>query len=291
MKVSACIITYNQEAYLKQCLDAAVNQKIDFEYEIVIGDDNSTDGTSAICADYAQRFPKLIKYHRRSQNLGMVGNWMQTIKDCSGDFIALCEGDDYWSDTQKLQKQTQFLMQFPEYVLCFHKANVLKSDGTLVADFITNPPGKHENLLDLATAGNFIHTPTVMFRNVIEHFPPEFSATPIADFFLYMLLAEKGKIKQLTENMAVYRYGVGVHTSKTAIKRVTADFNLYSLLISYSKNYGVNEHLLARQRALLEYRDALIRAESQRKTTSNPVLSLLKRLKEKGKHFFVSKHT
>lgn len=108
-KISACIITYNQEKYLKECLEGAVNQIVSFDYEIVIGDDCSTDGTSEICLMYQEKYPQLIKYHRRSTNIGMVGNWLQTIQDCKGEYIALCEGDDYWTDPSKLQKQLRFI--------------------------------------------------------------------------------------------------------------------------------------------------------------------------------------
>jgi glycosyltransferase involved in cell wall biosynthesis len=106
-KVSACIITYNQESFIEDCLIGAINQNVNFNYEIVIGDDCSTDKTQEICLEYQAKFPNWIKYIRRSENLGMIGNWIATINECEGDYIALCDGDDYWTDPLKLPKQVK----------------------------------------------------------------------------------------------------------------------------------------------------------------------------------------
>lgn len=108
-KISACIITYNQEKYIAQCIESALMQQLSCDYEIVIGDDCSDDKTSEICQAYANKFPGLIHYQKRNVNLGMRGNWQETINNCSGDLIAICEGDDYWTDPLKLEKQIEFL--------------------------------------------------------------------------------------------------------------------------------------------------------------------------------------
>ena len=125
--VSACIITYNQEDYIRECLEGAVSQLVSFDYEIVIGDDCSTDNTFAICQEFALKYPKIVRLFPRKKNLGMIGNWIKTIEDSKGKYIALCEGDDYWTDPLKLQKQVDFLEANLEYVLCFNKVNVLRN--------------------------------------------------------------------------------------------------------------------------------------------------------------------
>ena len=231
-KISACIITYNHEGFIRVCLEGAINQEVDFEYEIVIGEDNSSDRTRQICIEYAQKYPNLIKFYPREKNLGMIGNWIETIQNCTGKYIALCEGDDYWTDPLKLQKQVDFLEANPDYVLCFHQVNILKTNGEIVEDFITNVPENYETIETLARLGNYIHTPSVVFRNVVKEFPFEFEHSPIGDFFLYMMIAEHGKLKYLEGKMAVYRAGVGIWSAKSEYLRNLNTAYTHALIVS-----------------------------------------------------------
>ena len=245
--VSACIITYNHEKFLRECLEAAVNQQVNFDYEIVIGDDCSIDSTSLICKEYAHKYPKLVKYFPRKKNLGMISNWANTIQDCKGKYIALCEGDDYWTDPLKLKKQVDFLEDNNDYVLCFHKVNILKTNGVIVDDFITRVPDNYETIETLARLGNYIHTPSVVFRNIVKKIPFEFLEAPFGDFFLYMLLAEHGKLKYIEENMAVYRHGVGVISEMNGLTIANNNVKLYSCMVSYLKNETVKKIIFERQ--------------------------------------------
>jgi glycosyltransferase involved in cell wall biosynthesis len=233
IKISACIITYNQQDYIRQCLEGAVNQVVDYDYEIVIGDDCSTDNTFQICQEYANKYPNKIRLLSRERNLGMAENWADTIKNCHGKYVAMCEGDDYWTDNSKLQNQVDFLESNPDYVLNFHKVSVLKATGEIVEDFLTEVPQEHETGLDIIEKGNYIHTPSVVFRNLIKEFPNEFYKSPIVDYFLYILLSKHGKAKYLSDEMAVYRHGVGIFTSQNSIKMTTDLIRLYSNLLSF----------------------------------------------------------
>lgn len=249
IKVSACIITYNHEDFIRECLDGAINQKVNFEYEIVIGEDYSSDLTKQICIEYAEKYPNLIKFCPREKNLGMIGNWIETIQDCSGNYIAMCEGDDYWTDPLKLQKQVDFLEANPDYVLCFHKIDILKINGEIVDDFITEVPENYETIETLARLGNYIHTPSVVFRNIIKEFPFEFSQSPIGDYFLYMMLAEHGKLKYLEDKMAIYREGVGVWSDKTNYFRNFNTALVHTYLFDYfigKENNSIPEIFLER---------------------------------------------
>lgn len=247
IKVSACIITYNQQDFIRDCLEGAISQELDYDYEIVVGDDCSTDNTFQICQEYADKYPDKIRLLSREKNLGMVGNWMATIQACEGKYIALCEGDDYWTDKTKLQKQVDFLENNPEYTLTFHNVSVLRPNGKLGSDFLTKLPENHETIEDLAVVWNYIHTPSVIFRNVITEFPYEFQMTPICDYFLYMMLAEKGKLKHFEDNMATYRYGVGIFSGDSELKIIKNNLILLSLLTSYFKEGEVKKILLRRQ--------------------------------------------
>jgi glycosyltransferase involved in cell wall biosynthesis len=214
--VSVIMITYAHEKYIRQAIEGVLMQDINFEVELIIADDNSPDNTEQVVLDIASSHPngKWIKYTKHNKNKGMMPNFIWTLEQCKGKYIAMCEGDDYWTDPNKLQKQVDFLEANPDYVLSFHKVKILKTNGDLVEDFITKVPENYETIEMLALYGNYIHTPSVVFRNLLNRFPDSYNQSPIGDFFLYMLLAQHGKIKMLDDNMAIYRYGVGFHSTQ-----------------------------------------------------------------------------
>lgn len=107
-KISVGVITYNQETTIRQTLDSILMQKGDFDLELVIGEDCSPDGTYAICADYAKRYPDVVKLLPNTKNLGIMANFARVMRACTGDYIGICAGDDYWCDEQKLQKQLDY---------------------------------------------------------------------------------------------------------------------------------------------------------------------------------------
>jgi glycosyltransferase involved in cell wall biosynthesis len=232
--VSVCIITYNQEKYLERCIEGALSQIVDFDFEIVIGDDFSNDRTKEISENYSHRFPNMIKYHRREKNLGMFGNWCESLHDCKGDYIALCEGDDYWTDPLKLQKQFNFLERNKDYVLCFHKAQLLKPNNIISDETEIIIPRNYEKLEDMVRSGNYIRTPTVFFRNVLKKEEIyNFQDTPIIDYPLYLLLGNYGKYGYLKDSMAVYRQGVGVWSSLSRKKSILG----FTITLIYVKAY------------------------------------------------------
>ena len=119
--VSVCIITYNQEQYIENAIKGALEQKTDFPFEIVISDDRSTDSTPDICKKYAKRHPGLVRFIRQEHNLGTNNHWVAALQACHGEYVALCEGDDYFSCEAKLQKQFKFMERSPGYSLCSHE--------------------------------------------------------------------------------------------------------------------------------------------------------------------------
>ena len=109
-KISVIVVTYNQEATIAKTLESILSQKIDVPFEIVIGDDASTDGTEMICRKYAEAYPDRIRYFRRDRNMGLVKNYYQCIEDCQGDFLADCAGDDFWIDNDNLRKEYEVMI-------------------------------------------------------------------------------------------------------------------------------------------------------------------------------------
>ncbi|HWR94490.1 MAG TPA: glycosyltransferase [Flavobacterium sp.] len=210
MKVSICMITYNHEKYIDKAINGVLNQKTSFDIELIIANDNSTDFTDSIVKNIIKNHPSgdKIIYLNNPTNIGMMPNFIQTLTKSTGEYIALCEGDDYWTDDQKLQKQVDFLDINPDYSICFHKVSIDKN-GEIIDDNITPQVNLKTSIYDLAKV-NYIHTCSVVYRNhLFESFPDYFHISPIGDYFLHLLNSRFGFIHYIDENMANYR----VHTT------------------------------------------------------------------------------
>ena len=246
--VSVLMITYGHENYIREAIEGVLMQETNFEVELIIANDCSPDKTAEVIQNILKTHPRasIINYIKHEKNIGMMPNFIFAMQQCKGKYIALCEGDDYWTEPLKLQKQVDFLEANKEYVLAFHPVQILKPDGAIVEDFITNVPENYETIETLASLGNYIHTPSVVFRNVIKKFPFEFNLSPIGDYFLYMILAEHGKLKCLEDKMCVYRHGVGVYSGSSHLSRIKNDIIKFGCLLSYSKNEKINKIFLER---------------------------------------------
>ena len=245
--ISIAMLAYNHEKYISRAIESVLMQKTSYSFKIIIAEDHSTDNTRKIILDYQKNFPEKIKLILQDNNVGAKLNNFDLLSNLEGNYIAALEGDDYWTDPLKLQKQVDFLEANPDYVLCFHKVDILKTDGKIVEDFITKVPENYETIETLARFGNYIHTPSVVFRNIIKEFPFEFQHSPIGDYFLYMMLAEYGKLKYLEEKMCVYRYGVGIFSAKSELKIAKSNLKLFICLVSYLKDEKIKKIIFKRQ--------------------------------------------
>lgn len=213
MLVSISIITYNQKDFIRQTLDGILMQKTNFAFEVLIHDDCSTDGTTEIIKEYEEKYPEIIKpiYEEENQfskGRGIVRNFI--FSRVQGKYIAFCEGDDYWTDENKLQKQVDFLEANPDYTVCFHRVRKIyepkiHEDEVFPSDSAIKNIGEFnlENLLK----NNFMHTNSVMFRwaaveNISKDFPDYIMP---GDWYFNLFFASNGKIKFLDEVMSVYR--------------------------------------------------------------------------------------
>ncbi|WP_223033946.1 glycosyltransferase family 2 protein [Hanstruepera marina] len=254
------MIVYNQESYVEDAINGVLMQKTNFEIELIIADDCSTDKTDfkireAIALRSSSRN---IKYFRHDHNMGMMPNFIFALKRCQGQYIALCEGDDFWIDVNKLQKQVNYLDTNIDTVLCFHEVKVLMKNKKLVKDFITKVPKQYENIEDLARFGNYIHTPSVVFRNVLEEYPFEFEQVPFGDYFLYMMLAQNGKLHFMKDCMSVYRYHVGILSEMNNNDILIKSVKLYSCMISYFTDKNLKKILFEKQIGVATYYNKLI---------------------------------
>ncbi len=211
--VSVCCITYNQEAYIRDALEGFVNQKTDFAYEVLIHDDASTDRTADIIREYAGRYPNLIfpilqtenQYSKGLTNVSGTFNFPRA----RGKYIAMCEGDDYWTDEHKLQKQVDYLEANPGCSLCFHSAKVEVQGKALTEHAMRPYKGScmisPEEIID-KTSG--YPTASLMFyREMVDALPDFYVNAPIADIPLQLLSANRGWGWYIDEPMCVYRLG------------------------------------------------------------------------------------
>ena len=211
-KVSVCMIAFKHEPYIRQAIESVLSQDVDFALELVIGDDCSPDGTSAICQEFAGRDPR-VRLLPRDRNLGVMPNFSRTLQACRGEYDAVCEGDDYWTDPLKLRKQIQFLDTHPDHAGAAHQALVV-SNNAPSRNFREHVPP------ELGTSdligGRLFHTASVVFRRPVVDL---FRRAPLVlsgDRLLNLCISFLGKIHYSEECMCVYRlHGAGMSSNAT----------------------------------------------------------------------------
>src|SRR5215207_1776851 len=138
-KVSVCLITYNQVDFVTAAIESVLSQHTSFATELVIGDDHSTDGTRDILLSFARRLPARIRLLLHDSNRGLVRNFSETFTACRGEYVALLDGDDYWTASDKLERQARFLDTHPGCSICFHDAAVLLGNDQFCPQNYTSP--------------------------------------------------------------------------------------------------------------------------------------------------------
>lgn len=214
------MITYNHERYLGQALESVLAQQVNFDYEIVVGEDCSTDRTREILMDFHSRYPDKIVPLLRERNVGAMPNAMETLAACRGQYLAIVEGDDYWTCDDKLQRQVDFLDQHPDYTICFHRAHIRDETGAGRVGVLPDIHFKAGSYtIEDLIAENFIPTCSVMYRwDSVGPLPDWYRDLKLGDYPLHILAARSGKIKFMDEVMAVYRmHPGGMWTSGQAI--------------------------------------------------------------------------
>ncbi|SFB75440.1 Glycosyl transferase family 2 [Flexibacter flexilis DSM 6793] len=233
MKVSVCMITYNHEQYIAQAIESIIGQQTDFDYELIIGEDCSKDGTRSICVDYQQKYPDKIKLVLHNPNVGMLPNFLSVLDKCEGEFVAMCEGDDYWTDVHKLQKQVDFFNKNPDYTVNFHSLQLMVNGEIQTPAFLPKNTFSIEDLIK----SNFIGTASVMFRfQKPFSLPNWFVELPFGDWTLHIINANKGKVGYLPEHLGVYRIHAGGNWSNaraSALKQELVKVKFYNHISHY----------------------------------------------------------
>lgn len=208
--VSVLMPTFNHERYLAQALDSALQQVTDFDYEIVVGEDASTDGTRDLLLDYARRHPGRIVPVLHQRNMGWRRNFNETLAQCRGDFIALLEGDDWWISPHKLQKQVDLLRDRTDCVLCFTRTRRYVEGGEELESLPTVAVRHVTGVRDII-ACQYVQTCSVMLRRsaIGTGMPAWFEGLRMGDWPLWILTAHHGKLVFLDEPLAAYRVHSG----------------------------------------------------------------------------------
>lgn len=245
--VSVIVLTYNHKAYLRQALDSVLMQKTDFYFEILVGDDASSDGTSEIVREYAKKYPDLIHSFIRGKNMGATANFCDLLRRSQGRYINGCEGDDYWTDPSKLQKQVQYLEAHPECSGCTHGIVIVDENGTPLKDqrlrwICDKPVYTLKDFRGLFLPG---HPVTLLHRNIfrtdkaacelIEH-----AHLQVADRTIAMLLASCGEIHRLAGTMACYRKVLRKDAKNVTSRQFAAKTD--SKLLEYRMNTQLEDY-------------------------------------------------
>ena len=253
--VSVSVITYQHADFIEECLDGILTQQTDFPFEIIIGEDHSTDGTREICKKYAEKHPDKIRLFLRDRSTsgiydeegnrvgGFNGKWNR--KSARGKYIAICDGDDYWTDPLKLQKQVNFLENNSEYSGICSAYSIIDSSGTIIKKRKSLRKGKQISTNIYATSG-FPKTSTVLYRNIKKLTNKQLSNLPTAngDVMLYYYMQQFGKLAYLDDVCCNYRlHGGGVHSSRDLFSKYHQTFRSLSMIKEFQLQNNVNDLL------------------------------------------------
>jgi glycosyltransferase involved in cell wall biosynthesis len=235
MKVSVLLVTYNHENYIRQSVQSVLDQRGVADIEILVSDDCSTDRTPQILSEIQTQFAGRLRVLNTGKNIGSTRNYFDALPKCSGEYIALLDGDDFWTSPEKIVRQAEYLDTNQDCAICFHNANVIYEDGEHEPhEYVKNRQPEKRGLPDLLLS-NFMPTCSVMFRNRL------FGETPtwvydlkMGDYPLHVLNAQFGQIGYIDEIMATYRVNSGGIWAKSGFEQqVIADLELYEALSGY----------------------------------------------------------
>nr|WP_262511079.1 glycosyltransferase [Winogradskyella pacifica] len=250
--VSVCMITYGHERYILQALTSILNQTCDFEFEIILSNDCSPDNTDSIVLDFINKenLSNKIKYFSHEQNLGITPNFVFALQQCKAKYIAICEGDDYWTDSLKLQKQVDFLEQNNSFS-GIATNSLVKYEGSTKEHLFKKKLKSELQTNDLLESRHF-HTATFMFRKTAfrNDFPKQVLS---ADRTLFLLVSCFGSIKLLDDVTAVYRKNDGGISRQVTSKQMKLDYNIAKYIKNYNSDFNLYKLKSFISKTVLEY--------------------------------------
>ena len=206
--VSICMITYNHDNYIEEAINGVLSQNVQFDFELIISNDNSPDNTDVIIKNIIQNHPngKKINYIKHDKNIGAIPNFHFAFKQAGGKYIAICEGDDFWIDPLKLQKQISFLEENSDYAASFHEVDMLFNDKKIpFSKYRNNNINNAVYFKDVVSNDWLIPTCSFVFRKNKMVIPPFYEEFNYGDYPLFCCILINSKAQYLNESMAVYR--------------------------------------------------------------------------------------
>jgi glycosyltransferase involved in cell wall biosynthesis len=208
--VSVSMITFHAQDFIAEAIEGVLQQKVDFPIEVVIGDDCSRDKTRAICLQYAEKYPDIIRVLPEEKNLGISANTARTMNACTGKYIAVCDGDDIWTDPLKLKKQVAFLEKHPDYGVVYSDVETISETGAVVQD------SEQDGIRAMYQQGtiflkllqtNFINNSTSLFRReyLEDHIVFPDRDYQIPDYLRWLHISTRAKFYFLNEKTTAYR--------------------------------------------------------------------------------------
>lgn len=233
-EVSVVMITYGHENYIESAIEGVFAQKTDFLIELLIANDCSPDNSDSIIEKAIQNKPEniIVTYKRHQENIGMMPNFIWALENAKGKYIALCEGDDFWTDSKKMQIQYDFMESNEDFAMCFHPVEITMANDL---DHYEYSIPQSDVLLTFDIVRNhYIPTCSLFLRNgyFINGLPPWFKNLISGDIPLEILLSTKGKTKYIDRKMACYsRNESGISQSSVQLSKMRKGYiNMYSLL-------------------------------------------------------------
>ncbi|WP_165157714.1 glycosyltransferase [Parabacteroides sp. ZJ-118] len=282
-------ITYNHEPYIRDALEGFVMQKTNFPFVAIVHDDASTDGTAAIIREYAEKYPDIIKpiyetenqYSKRDGSLRRIMD--KACEETGAKYYALCEGDDYWTDPLKLQKQVDFLESHPEYSMCASNAKTYNCNTSKYISHISNVHTDIDFDIEkiILNGGDIINTCSIMYRTeVYSELPDIIGKFHVGDYPLQVLLSHKYKVRIFKDNMCVYRifskgswtsnYSSNIYNSEKISVLIAKNVKMYETLDRYT---DYSYHNLFQQKILtMSYNLCLSLCNKLRLLCSHPRL-------------------
>lgn len=249
--VTICVSTYQHSDFIHNCLDGVLIQETSFPFEVIIGEDESSDGTREICKQYAEKHPDKIRLflHRRENNIEVHGRPTGKFQlvyshfKARGEFIAICEGDDFWTDPSKIKKQVSFLDHNDEYALSYHDVKIIDEDGVIVEGSKKPDTQKGDISRESLMRGEFLPTLTLCYKNIFNTLPSEFMKVINEDKFIISILGGIGKGGYQEDiKPSMYReHKGGIWSSSKSCFKLRAHKRTYKCIYNYHKKGGRND--------------------------------------------------
>ncbi len=255
IQVSVCVVTYNQEKYISECLDSLVTQQTDFKFEIIVGEDGSTDTTRKIVQQYVDKYPDLIVPIFHMENVGALENIAQVYKKARGKYIAHMDGDDM-ALPGKLQKQFDILEANPDCSVCVHNMKAMDAESKYMKEYFRMSEERKYKLIDLyLISALFVHS-SKMFINKIDDYMSSNRDLMQLDIEFHIAQAKQGDIYFIKESLGVYRQFIGITYENSFVSSFVRE-RIIHVYENIDKSYFTDDELNLIQekyaRTLLEY--------------------------------------